>query len=426
MALIVCKFGGTSVASPERIQKVAKRLIARKQAGNDVVAVVSAMGKTTDELVGLARALNPNPPVREMDRLLSTGEQVSMSLLAMAIEARGYKALSFTGRQAGIETDGSHQRAKIVKVHSERIMEALAEGAIPVIAGFQGIDPSGDITTLGRGGSDTTAVAIAWGINADVCEIYSDVDGVYSADPRVCPHARKLDQISYDDMLEMSAAGSGVLQMRAVEFARKFGVVIHSRSAFTETDGTFVKEATDMMEEAVITGIAHDTSEVKVTIRGVPDATGVAAKVFGALAANSVNTDMIIQNASEAGVTDISFTCPDADLARARETVDVVAPQIGAREVVVDEDIAKVSLVGTGMKSSPGVAAKAFAVLGENQINIDAISTSPIRLSVVVSAAQAAEAVRCLHTAFGLDSDEIFEETQLSAEEIAAKMNKGR
>ncbi len=426
MALIVCKFGGTSVASPERIQKVAKRLIARKQAGNDVVAVVSAMGKTTDELVGLARALNPNPPVREMDRLLSTGEQVSMSLLAMAIEARGYKALSFTGRQAGIETDGSHQRAKIVKVHSERIMESLAEGAIPVIAGFQGIDPSGDITTLGRGGSDTTAVAIAWGINADVCEIYSDVDGVYSADPRVCPHARKLDQISYDDMLEMSAAGSGVLQMRAVEFARKFGVVIHSRSAFTETDGTFVKEATDMMEEAVITGIAHDTSEVKVTIRGVPDATGVAAKVFGALAANSVNTDMIIQNASEAGVTDISFTCPDADLARARETVDVVAPQIGAREVVVDEDIAKVSLVGTGMKSSPGVAAKAFAVLGENQINIDAISTSPIRLSVVVSAAQAAEAVRCLHTAFGLDSDEIFEETQLSAEEIAAKMNKGR
>lgn len=426
MALIVCKFGGTSVASPERIQKVAKRLIARKQAGNDVVAVVSAMGKTTDELVGLARALNPNPPVREMDRLLSTGEQVSMSLLAMAIEARGYKALSFTGHQAGIETDDSHQRAKIVKVHSERIMEAIAEGAIPVIAGFQGIDPSGDITTLGRGGSDTTAVAIAWGINADVCEIYSDVDGVYSADPRVCPHARKLDQISYDDMLEMSAAGSGVLQMRAVEFARKFGVVIHSRSAFTETDGTFVKEATDMMEEAVITGIAHDTSEVKVTIRGVPDATGVAAKVFGALAANSVNTDMIIQNASEAGVTDISFTCPDADLARARETVDVVAPQIGAREVVVDEDIAKVSLVGTGMKSSPGVAAKAFAVLGENQINIDAISTSPIRLSVVVSAAQAAEAVRCLHTAFGLDSDEIFEETQLSAEEIAAKMNKGR
>ena len=426
MALIVCKFGGTSVASPERIQKVAKRLIARKLEGNDVVAVVSAMGKTTDELVGLAKALNGNPPQREMDRLLSTGEQVSMSLLAMAIEARGYKAMSFTGRQAGIETDSSHQRAKIVKVHSERIMQAIAQGAIPVVAGFQGIDPNGDITTLGRGGSDTTAVAIAWGINADVCEIYSDVDGVYTADPRVCPHAHKLDQISYDDMLEMSAAGSGVLQMRAVEFAKKYGVVIHSRSAFTDTEGTYVKEATDMMEEAVITGIAHDTSEVKITIRGVPDATGVAARLFGALAANSVNTDMIIQNASEDGVTDISFTCPGADLARARETVDVVAPEIGAREVVVDEDIAKVSLVGTGMKSSPGVAAKAFATLGDNQINIDAISTSPIRLSVVVSAAQAAEAVRCLHTAFGLDADEVFEETQLSAEEIAAKMNKGR
>ncbi len=426
MALIVCKFGGTSVASPERIQKVAKRLIARKQAGNDVVAVVSAMGKTTDELVGLAHALNENPPTREMDRLLSTGEQVSMSLLAMAIEARGYQAMSFTGRQAGIETDGNHAKAKIVKVHSERIMEAIESGAIPVVAGFQGIDPNGDITTLGRGGSDTTAVAIAWGINADVCEIYSDVDGVYTADPRVCPHARKLDEISYDDMLEMSAAGSGVLQMRAVEFARKFNVVIHSRSAFSDAEGTYVKEVADMMEEAVVTGIAHDTSEVKVTIRGVPDTSGVAAKVFGALAGNMVNTDMIIQNISSEGVTDISFTCSISDLPRAKETLDWVIPEIGARDVEVDEDIAKVSLVGTGMKSSPGVAAKAFATLGENNINIHAISTSPIRLSVVVNGAQAAEAVRCLHTAFGLDSDEIFEEKQLSAEEIAAKMNKGR
>ena len=426
MALIVCKFGGTSVASPERIQKVAKRLIARKQAGNDVVAVVSAMGKTTDELVSLAHALNENPSTREMDRLLSTGEQVSMSLLAMAIEARGYQAMSFTGRQAGIETDGNHAKAKIVKVHSERIMEAIESGAIPVVAGFQGIDPNGDITTLGRGGSDTTAVAIAWGINADVCEIYSDVDGVYTADPRVCPHARKLDEISYDDMLEMSAAGSGVLQMRAVEFAKKYNVVIHSRSAFTDTEGTYVKEVADMMEEAVVTGIAHDTSEVKVTVRGVPDTSGVAAKVFGALAGNMVNTDMIIQNISQDGITDISFTCPGSDLSRARETMDWVVREIGARELLVDEDIAKVSLVGTGMKSSPGVAAKAFATLAENNINIEAISTSPIRLSLVVDAAQAAEAVRCLHTAFDLDSDEIFEEKQLSAEEIAAKMNKGR
>ena len=426
MALIVCKFGGTSVASPERIRNVAKRLIARKQEGHQVVAVVSAMGKTTDELMGLASAVNDNPPLRELDRLLSTGEQVSMTLLAMAIEARGYQAMSFTGRQAGIETDGTHAKAKIVKVHNERIMKALDEGYIPVVAGFQGIDANGDITTLGRGGSDTTAVAVAWGIGADICEIYSDVDGVYTADPRVCPHARKLDQISYDDMLEMSAAGSGVLQMRAVEFARKFNVVIHSRSAFSDAEGTYVKEVTDMMEEAVITGIAHDTSEVKVTIRGVPDTTGVAARVFSALASNMVNVDMIIQNISEEGITDISFTCPGADLSRAKETLERVVPEINARELVIDETIAKVSLVGTGMKSSPGVAARAFSVLGDNEINILAISTSPIRLSIVVNSAQAAEAVRLLHTAFDLDSEDVFEETQLSAEEIAAKMAKGR
>ena len=426
MALIVCKFGGTSVASPERIQNVAKRLIARKQEGNDVVAVVSAMGKTTDELVGLANALNTNPPKREIDRLLSTGEQVSMSLLAMAIEARGYRAMSFTGSQAGIETNGTHAKAKIVRVSTERIMDAINQGIIPVIAGFQGIDANGDITTLGRGGSDTTAVAVAYGIGADVCEIYSDVDGVYTADPRICPHAHKLDQISYDDMLEMSASGSGVLQMRAVEFARKYHVVIHSRSAFSDAEGTYVKEGTDMMEEAVITGIAHDTSEIKVTIRGVPDAAGTAAKIFGALAANMVNTDMIIQNIAFGGRTDISFTCPKADMDKAVETLERIIPDIGASEVAIDQNIAKVSLVGTGMKSSPGVAAKAFQILGENDISIQAISTSPIRLSMVVDKAQVAEAVRCLHTSFGLDSEDVFEETQLSAEEIAAKMNKGR
>lgn len=426
MSLIVAKFGGTSVASPERIQMVAKRLIASKQAGNEVVAVVSAMGKTTDELVGLARALNTDPPAREMDRLLSTGEQVSMTLLAMAIEARGYRAMSFTGRQAGIETDCDHARAKISCIHADRIKEAIDEGFIPVVAGFQGIDQNGDITTLGRGGSDTTAVAVAWAIDADVCEIYSDVDGVYTADPRVAPRARKLDEISYDDMLELSSAGAGVLQMRAVEFARKFNVVLHSRSAFSDATGTFIKEATSSMEEAVITGIAHDTSEVKITIRSVPDTTGVAAKVFSALAGNSVNTDMIIQNISQDGITDISFTCPGGDLPRAKETVERILPEIGAPEYDVDNDIAKVSVVGTGMKSSPGVAAKTFTTLGENQINILAISTSPIRLSVVIDAAQTAAAVRCLHTAFGLDSDSIFEETQLSAEEIAAKMQKGR
>lgn len=426
MSLIVAKFGGTSVASPERIQKVAKRLVARKQEGDQVVAVVSAMGKTTDELLGLSRALNANPPAREMDRLLSTGEQVSMTLLAMAIEALGYKSMSFTGRQAGIFTDGLHAQAKIHKVEATRIRESLDQGYIPVVAGFQGIDPRGDITTLGRGGSDTTAVAIAWGIGADVCEIYSDVDGVYSADPRIAPRARKLDAISYEDMLELSSSGAGVLQMRAVEFARKYQVTIHSRSAFSNAPGTLIKEATPEMEEAVITGIAHDTSEVKVTIRGVPDTTGIAATVFESLANNQVNTDMIIQNISEEGTTDMSFTCPDADLKRAKETIERILSDIKAREYDIEEDIAKVSLVGTGMRSSPGVAARTFSALGKSGINILAISTSPIRISVVVDGSQAAEAVRCLHTAFELDSDSIFEETQLSAEEIAAKMTKGR
>ena len=425
MSLIVAKFGGTSVASPERIKNVAKRLVGMRQKGHRVVAVVSAMGKTTDELMGLASAVTSNPPARELDRLLSTGEQVSMTLLAMAIGELGYKAMSFTGRQAGIETDGIHNKAKIVKVHNERILAALDDGAIPVVAGFQGIDANGDITTLGRGGSDTTAVAVAWGIGADVCEIYSDVDGVYTTDPRVAPRARKLDQISYDDMLELSSAGSGVLQSRAVEFARKWNVVIHSRSAFSDAEGTYIKEDSDM-EEAVITGIAHDTSEVKVTIRRVPDSTGIAARVFSALAANMVNTDMIIQNISQDGFTDISFTCPGADLPRATETLDRIVEEIDAREYVVDKDIAKVSLVGTGMKSSPGVAARAFTTMGDNKINILAISTSPIRLSMVVEASEAQRAVQVLHTAFELDSDSVFEETQLSAEEIAAKMKKGR
>ena len=426
MARVIYKFGGTSVGDTRRLYRAARRIAAAHRAGDEVVAVLSAQAGATDALLARGREIDPDCAGREADSLLSTGEQVSMTLLAMAIEARGYKAMSFTGRQAGIETDGTHAKAKIVKVHNERIMEALNRGVIAVVAGFQGIDANGDITTLGRGGSDTTAVAVAHGLDADVCEIYSDVDGVYTADPRVCPRAKKLDVISYDDMLELSSSGAGVLQMRAVEFARKYQVVIHSRSAFSDAEGTYIKEETDMMEEAVITGIAHDTSEVKFTIRGVPDMTGVAAKVFSALAGNAVSVDMIIQNISEAGITDISFTCPGADLARAKETIERILPDISARDYDVDEDIAKVSLVGTGMKSSPGVAARAFSTLGENQINILAISTSPIRLSVVVDGAQAAAAVRCLHKAFDLDSDSVFEETQLSAEEIAAKMNKGR
>lgn len=425
MALIVAKFGGTSVANPERIKGVADRLIKMREVGNQVVAVVSAMGKTTDDLMALAAAVNDNPPARELDGLLSTGEQVSMTLLALAIFAKGHKAVSYSGRQAGIETNGTHNKAKIVRVNNQRIQRALDAGYIPVVAGFQGIDANDDMTTLGRGGSDTTAVAVAWGIGADVCEIYSDVDGVYTTDPRVAPRARKLDSISYDEMLELSSAGSGVLQMRAVEFAKKWGVVIHARSAFSDAPGTLIKEECPM-EQAVITGIALDISEMKVTIRHVPDTQGVAAKVFGALAEAHVNVDMIIQNTSLDGATDISFTCPAADIQRAVETLDAVLPEIGATGLDVQEDIAKVSLVGTGMKSSPGVSALTFKTLSVNDINISAISTSPIRLSVVVKADEAQQAVQVLHTAFDLDSDSVFEETQLSAEEIAAKMNKGR
>lgn len=426
MALIVAKFGGTSVASPERIQNVAKRLIEMKNDGNDVVAVVSAMGKTTDELVGLAAALNEHPSPREMDMLLSTGEQVSMSLLAMAINARGYRAASFTGWQAGIITNDNHSVAKIQEVSAQRIRQKLDDGAIVVVAGFQGLSEDQEITTLGRGGSDTTAVALAWGINADVCEIYSDVDGVYTADPRVVPRAKKLDTISYDDMLELSSAGSGVLQSRAVELARKFGVVIHSRSAFSDAQGTLVKETDMFMEQAEVTGVAHDTSEVKFTIRDADDIPGVAAQVFGALASGSVNVDMIIQNVAENGQTDISFTCPKGNVEQAEAIVKRILPRIGGRDYLIDEDVAKISLVGTGMKSSPGIAAKAFSVLAENKVNILMISTSPIRLSIVVRGSQCQLAAQCLHSAFGLDSENVFEETALSAEEIAAKMQKGR
>lgn len=426
MSLIVAKFGGTSVASPDRIQKVADRLIKMKDAGNDVVAVVSAMGKTTDELVSLASAVTDNPPAREMDRLLSTGEQVSMSLLAMALDARGYAAMSFTGRQTGIKTSDEHKKAKIEVVHADRIIEAVKQGVIPVVAGFQGIDNKGDITTLGRGGSDTTAVAVAYGIGADVCEIYSDVVGVYSADPRIAPRARKLDVVSYDDMLELSSAGAGVLQARAVELAKKYNVVIHSRSAFSDEPGTLVKEVDPSMEQAVITGIAHDTSIVKLTVRDAPDESGIASQLFVALAESKINVDMIIQNVSEQGATDLTFTCPSGDLEKAKDVVEKILPIIHARDYVVDQNIAKVSLVGTGMKSNPGVAARAFSALAEENVNIILISTSPIRISIVIAADQVEVAVRALHTAFGLDSDSVFKEMVLTAEELAAKKNKGR
>jgi len=410
MATVVTKFGGTSVGSTERIRAVAERLIARKQSGDSVVAVVSAMGRVTDELVELARQLSADPPEREMDMLLSTGEQVSIALLAMAIHAQGHDAVSFTGPQVGIVTDAVHSKAKITEVRGDRVKAALADGKIVIVAGFQGITPDGQITTLGRGGSDTTAVAVAAGVGADVCEIYTDVDGVYTADPRIVPEARKIDEISYEEMLEMASSGAGVLQMRSVEFARNHGVVIHCRSSFTDTPGTIVKEADETMEQAIISGVTHDTSEAKLTIRDVPDHPGVAATVFGKLAANNVNVDMIIQNVSERGMTDISFTAPKDDLPRAKRALDEVVSELGAREWSVDESVAKVSLVGAGMRTHPGIAARMFKTLADAGVNLDMISTSPIRISCVISAEQVSTAVRALHTAFGLEADEVVAE----------------
>ncbi len=425
MSLIVMKFGGTSVANEERIRKVADRLIEHKKAGDQVIAVVSAMGKSTDDFVNLAHNINPDPPRREMDVLMSAGEQISMAILAMAVEAKGYKAMSFTGSQAGIVTDVEYSKAKIREIKADRIFYALNKGYIVIVAGFQGVTKSGDITTLGRGGSDTTAVAVAAATGADLCEIYTDVEGVYTADPRICPRAKRLDVINYEDMLELSDSGSGVLQSRSVEFARNFGVVIHCRSAFSDKPGTLVKEVSDM-ESAVITGIAYDNSEAKVTLRDVPDRPGIAAQLFASVASVGANVDMIVQNVSENGMTDMSFTTPLKDLPLVKDLLDKLVADLGARSYLIDKSISKISIVGAGMKTNPGIAAKMFSVLAENGINITLISTSSIRLSVVIDGSLTEKAVQCLHTAFGLDSDTVFEETQLSSEELAAKAKKGR
>ena len=407
MAVIVQKYGGTSVGSPERLRAVAARIVAAKEGGNGVVAVVSAMGDVTDELLALAAQVNPEPPEREMDMLLATGEQVSIALLTMAIDALGHRAISFTGPQVGIVTDYGHTKAKILEVRADCVRDALAAGRIVIVAGFQGMTADGAITTLGRGGSDTTAVAVAAGIRADVCEIYTDVDGVYTADPRVVPDAVKVDEISYEEMLELASSGAGVLNLRAVEFARNHGVVIHCRSSFSEAPGTIVKEADEAMEQAIISGVAYDTSEAKVTIRDVPDRPGIAAQIFTRMAEANVNVDMIIQNVSEAGTTDISFTTPEADLVRARRTADAVVAELGARGWSIDESIAKVSLVGAGMKTHPGVAAQMFRALSDAGVNIDLISTSTIRITCVVEGAKVAEAVRALHESFGLAAAEV-------------------
>jgi aspartate kinase len=410
MALVVMKFGGTSVGSAERLRVVARRLVDRKARGDQVVAVVSAMGDVTDELVALAAEISGDPPEREMDMLLATGEQVTIALLAMAIHALGHEAISFTGPQVGIVTDEGHTKAKIREIKAERVAAALSEGRIVIVAGFQGMTVDGHITTLGRGGSDTTAVAVAAGIGADTCEIYTDVNGVYSADPRLVSDARKLDTVSYDEMLEMAATGARVLQLRSVEFARNHGVVIHCRSSFNDSPGTLVKEVDDDMEQAIISGVTHDTSEAKVTIRDVPDTPGVAAMVFSRLADANVNVDMIIQNVSEAGTTDISFTVPKDDLQRARRTTGEIATQLGARTWSVDEAIAKVSLVGAGMKTHPGVAAQMFTTLADAGVNLDMISTSSIRISCVIAGEQTETAVRALHESFGLSAKQVVAE----------------
>lgn len=411
MPLIVQKFGGTSVGTTERILAVARRLADAHVAGNDVVAVVSAMGHVTDELLTLAGQIDAEPPEREMDMLLATGEQVTIALLAMAVHALGHEAISFTGPQVGIVTDAGHMHAHILAVRADCVREALDQGRIVIIAGFQGVTPDHQITTLGRGGSDTTAVAIAAGLDADVCEIYTDVDGVFTADPRVVPDARKIDVISYDEMLEMAATGARLLQLRSVEFARNHGVVVHVRSSFNDRPGTIVKEADPTMEQAIISGVTHDTSEAKITIRDVPDQPGVASHVFSTLAEGTVNVDLIVQNVSEEGMTDISFTVPQEDLVRARRAVAEIVEELGARTWTLDDSIAKVSLVGAGMKTHPGVAAQMFRALAEAGINIDMISTSSIRISCVVGGDQAERAVRALHDSFGLADEDVTVET---------------
>ena len=403
MRITVQKYGGTSVADTERIRNVARRVCESRGRGDHVVVVISALGDTTDRLVRLAHEITSSPREREMDMLLATGEQISVALLSMAIHELGYEAISFTGAQVGIVTDGAHTKAKILDVKVGRILDELEKGNIVIVAGFQGVTLDDQITTLGRGGSDTTAVALAAALGAEVCEIYTDVDGVYTADPRLVPEARKLQHLSYEEMLEMAATGAKVLQLRSVEFARNYGVVIHVRSSFSREEGTWISEGDERMEKAIISGVTHETEEAKVTVFNVPDRPGVAARLFQALAAENINVDMIIQNVSADQRTDISFTVGLQDLAKAAEISRRVAEELGAAGTVVDEGIAKVSLVGAGMRTHPGVAADMFSALAENDINIEMISTSTIKISCVIRAEDALKAVRAIHAKFGLD-----------------------
>ncbi len=405
MSIVVQKYGGTSVADADRIKAVAARAVATQKVGKDVVVVVSAMGKSTDELITLASEVTDNSHPREMDMLLTAGERISMALVAMAIEDHGVGSMSLTGSQAGILTTVEHGHAEIIGIRGDRVREGLNEGKIVIVAGFQGFSPeTRDVTTLGRGGSDATAVALAATLDAEVCEIYTDVDGVFTADPRVVPGARKLEDVSFEEMLEMAAAGAGVLMARSVEFGRRYNIPIHVRSSFHGGPGTWVKEET--MEEAIIRGVAHDASEAKVTVHGVPDQPGLAAQLFDPLAQAGISVDMIVQNVSLQGVTDISFTVPRSDLDMAQKVSESTAAEIGAAGVDVDHNIAKVSLVGAGMKDELGIAAKMFRILAEHGVNIEMISTSPIRISCVVRGDDVGAAVRGVHDGFSLGDDQ--------------------
>ncbi len=404
---VVMKFGGTSVGDPERLQAVARRIVAAKEAGGRVVAVLSAMGHTTDELIELAHRISDRPKPRAMDMLISVGERISCALAEMAIEDLGHEAVSLTGSQAGIVTDTAHTKAKIVEVRAQRIHAALDEGKIVLVAGFQGVSTGKEITTLGRGGSDTTAVALAAALGADVCEIFTDVEGVYTADPRLVPGAQKLPVVTYEEMLEMSASGAKVMALRSVEFARNHGVRLHVRSTFSEAPGTSIEEESEtMLEKAIISGVTHDTSEAKATIAGVPDRPGVAARIFRALADSGVNIDMIVQNVSADGTTDISFTLPKSDLPVAEPIMAAECAAVGASGWSQDSEIAKVSLIGAGMRTHPGVAADMFEALSDAGINIEIISTSSIRISCVVRAAEVDRAVQAVHEKFRLFAEE--------------------
>jgi aspartate kinase len=412
------KFGGTSVADAERIKRAARRIVAQRESGKRVVAVLSARGRTTDELIRAAEEVSPNPDPREMDMLLSTGERISCALCAMAINDLGHRAISLTGSQAGIVTDTSHTRARILDVRADRIVEALEEDMIVLVAGFQGVSTSRDVTTLGRGGSDTTAVAVAAALGAEVCEIYTDVSGVYSADPRIVPDARKLPFVSFEEMLEMAASGAKVLQLRSVEYARTHGVSIHCRSSFEDGPGTFVIGEDETMEHPLITAVTHSTEEARITLVGVPDRPGAAGMIFTALAAANVNVDTIVQNdpRSEGADAEVTFTLAIEDLRIAQAALEPIVAELGINRVDADPEVGKVSIIGAGMRSHPGVAAKVFEVMGDEGINIEIIHTSPIKITCLIRAESVPHAVRALHTAFALSANEIQEEGGLGAE----------